>query len=560
VKRVLLLTAAVVAAVAMLIAFTLPPVRLTLPPSDDGTVSGVMHIHTNRSDGHGSPEDVAAAAARAGVKFVVLTDHGDATRPPDPPVYREGVLCLDGVEISTKGGHYVAIGLPAAPYPLGGEPRDVVEDVARLGGFGIVSHPDSPKQELQWAGWTAPFDGIEIVNPDTSWRILATQGGFRSKLRLFAALGHYPFRPPEAIAGLVGDSSPLLARWEKLTRHRRVVAVAGTDAHGQIGDRLWSVPIPPYESSFNMLSVRVKLADPLSGDAAADAAAILQGLRAGHVYSSVDGFAAPPSFEFSAANRAGRAAQGDELPAAGPVTLTVRSNAPKTFTTTVWRGDRILEANRPESSFTVTAPEGPAVYRIEIHASDRPGRPLWIASNPIYVRAPRSTPANPEPGRGRVAVTQPLFDGRDLSAWRVEEGPTSEGTIDGGTDGVHLRYQLGTDEPVDRVALLASFPQFAATYDRVTFSARADRPMRISVQLRTGRPGVPEERWQRSVYVDTTARAHTVYFDDLTPAGVTTNRTPPLADMPYLSFVVDATHSKPGAAGELWVSDVALQR
>ena len=42
------------------------------------------------------------------------------------------------------------IGLPVAPYPLGGEARDVLEDVRRLGGFGIVAHPDSPKEALRW--------------------------------------------------------------------------------------------------------------------------------------------------------------------------------------------------------------------------------------------------------------------------------------------------------------------------------------------------------------------------------------------------------------------------
>ena len=33
-------------------------------------------------------------------------------------------------------------------------------------GFGIVAHPDSPKRELSWREWAAPFDAIELVNPD----------------------------------------------------------------------------------------------------------------------------------------------------------------------------------------------------------------------------------------------------------------------------------------------------------------------------------------------------------------------------------------------------------
>src|SRR6516162_7307713 len=114
----------------------------------------MIHVHTNRSDGLSSPDEIAAAAARAGLKFVVFTDHGDATRKPDPPRYLSGVLCLDGVEISTTGGHYIALDMPASPYPLGGEPRDVVDDVKRMGGFGIVAHPDSPRTSC--AGATGP--------------------------------------------------------------------------------------------------------------------------------------------------------------------------------------------------------------------------------------------------------------------------------------------------------------------------------------------------------------------------------------------------------------------
>jgi len=163
-RRVLLVTAALVAAVAVFALLTLPPAAIPLTASwDDGTVRGTLHVHSNRSDGRSAPDDIAAIAARAGLKFVVLTDHGDATRTPDPPAYRSGVLVLDGVEISTTGGHYVAIGLPAAPYPFGGEPRDVVDDVRRLGGFGIIAHPDSPKDLLRWSDWQARPDGVESL-------------------------------------------------------------------------------------------------------------------------------------------------------------------------------------------------------------------------------------------------------------------------------------------------------------------------------------------------------------------------------------------------------------
>ena len=78
-------------------------------------------------------------------------------------MYRNGVLCIDAVEISTDGGHVVALGLPQTPFPLGGEVRDVIEDVRRLGGMSIVAHPDSTRPSCAWSDWDAPFDGHRMA-------------------------------------------------------------------------------------------------------------------------------------------------------------------------------------------------------------------------------------------------------------------------------------------------------------------------------------------------------------------------------------------------------------
>ena len=120
-------------------------------------------------DGAGSPDDVAGAAHRAGLDFVsspiTATDSA-----PDPPRYVDGVLVIDAVEISTAGGHYVALGIGQAPYRLAGDARDVIDDVHRLGGFGFAAHPDSPKPDLRWREWDVPLDGLEWLNADSEWR------------------------------------------------------------------------------------------------------------------------------------------------------------------------------------------------------------------------------------------------------------------------------------------------------------------------------------------------------------------------------------------------------
>ena len=206
---------------------------------------------------------MADAAARAGLDFVVLTDHGDGTRAPTPPRYVGGVLLIDAVEISTTGGHYVALGLGQAPYRLAGEPRDVIEDVTRLGGFGIAAHPDSPKGELAWREWQAPFEGLEWLNADSAWRD-------ERRGALARALVGYWLRGPEVIASLLDRPATTMARWDALTRRRAVVGVAGHDAHARVGargdwepgDGGYSLRLPSYEATFRAFSLSVALAAP----------------------------------------------------------------------------------------------------------------------------------------------------------------------------------------------------------------------------------------------------------------------------------------------------------
>jgi hypothetical protein len=575
-KRVVLVMAALVAAICVFAGLTLPPRRLSLAPFDDGTIAGILHVHTTRSDGRGTPDEVAAAAARAGVSFIVFTDHGDATRTPDAPAYRSGVLCLDGVEISTSGGHYVALDMPAAPYPLAGEARAVVDDVRRLGGFGIVAHPDSPKPELRWSDWEAPIDGVEWINPDTSWRVHAVTG-WRSRFRLLEGLLHYPIRPAETLAGLLTGFEDTMARWTELAGRRPIVGVAGVDGHAKLefrdsdpGDNRFSIPLPNYEASFRMLSVHVTPERPLSrlpGDAAADAALVMRAIRAGHLYTAIDGLATPPAFEFSATNERGTAQQGDELGVGGPVSLHVRSNAPPGFTTVIWRGSEML-TSEPRNEVSIEAGAEPAVYRAEVRTDD-PDRPrTWLLGNAVYVRAPRPVQAAPQ---APVTLETALFDGRTDSGWHLETDPLSLAAVDVGAtvSGFELRYRYalaGDSAAGTKWAALVwgtpigHAPVHVDDFDRLTFTARAERPMRISVQLRTLETGRELRRWQRSVFLDSFDREHTVYFKDLVPSAGTDPGEPALDQVSQILFVVDTTNTKPGTSGRIWIRSAAFQK
>ena len=564
VKRSYRIVLAIAAAMAAVV-YSLPPARVKLSdsPTTDGTVAGILHIHTNRSDGRSSPDEIAAIAARMGLKFLVFTDHGDATREPDPPAYRSGVLCLDGVEISTTAGHYVAIGMRAAPYPLGGEPRDVVEDVRRLGGFGIAAHPDSPKRELRWVDWSLPIDAMEILNPDTQWRTYAQGPGISPKFKLLAALGTYAFRPSETIAHLFESTPQAIRTWMSLTGQRKVVGVAGVDAHAKLalwdvepGDNSFTLPFPGYRTAFATLSAHVQPSRPLTGQAPADAAALLEGLRAGHLYMAIDARAAPASFEFSASNGQGTAVQGDELASGGALALRVRSNAPAGSKVSIFNGDQPVAERMMATDLTVRG--SPGAYRVEIRL---PGNdePLWLISNPIYVRESGGSVAGPSVSSGATATRvtpDDLLYPTSAPGWSIEHDESSKADLIASSSQMIFRFTLGASAGVRPRVALAAAPHPLPPNGRLTLSMRADRPMRVSVQLRAG----SGERWQRSVYVDTVDREHDVAFDDFTPVGVTATERPVLSNTPSIVLVIETTNAKAGSTGELTITRVALAR
>jgi hypothetical protein len=534
------------------------------PPSADPRqeLRGAIHVHTTRSDGTGTVQEVAAAAARAGLDFLVLTDHGDGTREPDPPQYRDGVLCIDAVEISTYEGHLLALGMPQAPYPIGGEARDVVEDVRRLGGFTIAAHPVSNKPELDWRDWSVPLDGLEWLNGDSEWRD-------ESAWSLARALFTYPARRVETLASLLDRPAPALRQWDALAQQRKVVAVAGADAHARIGLRGLGEPyensaslrMPGYERMFRLFS-NVIPALTLGGDPAADAAAVLAAIRGGRLHSQIDALGGGGAFTFTAATAKGRAGPGEVIPVAGPVAMRVEVHGPPEARIDLWKDGMVIATGGGALDH---AADAPGVYRVEVWRPDAPGEPPvpWIVSNPIWVgREPGG--ASPPPARRAPSAVMPRYTNGPAAGWTIEASPSSLAALDvvNGARGTELafRYAIGGAASASPFAalLLAPGPDLAGA-DRILFTARADRPMRLSVQVREP-AGEADHRWQRSVYLDTAQREIAVDFADLRPVGTTPRDLPPLASIDAVMFVIDTVNTPLGGSGRIWIDDVRYAR
>lgn len=517
------------------------------------TVAGAYHIHTTRSDGAGDKHDVAAAAKRAGLRFVILTDHGDGTRPPDPPEYIDGVLCLDGVEISSDDGHYVAIGMARAPYPLGGAGDAVQEDVARLGGFGVVAHPDSPKPALRWRDGFDRASGIEWLNADSEWRR-------DSRARLARAIAAYVFRPGAAL--ITTFHRPVtLERWDRLSAAHPLVALAAADAHGGMQARPEPEKgvggirgIPSYFASFSAFSNRVVLPVSPSGDAAADAQLVYDAIRHGRVFTSLDAVASPALLDFHLDGGGRRAQMGDRSGIGPGTTLVARAPLPSSAALVLLRnGQELARSSSGELQYSVDGTAG--AYRMEGRIRDdrAPLSLPWLVSNPIYVGVPEHG-VSAEPAITRV---EGAAEG-DIAPfpWRIEKDRTSSAILRTSAHAVEFEYTLGAGARNSQFVALATDlqPSPRQTFQSIRIGLAADRPMRLSVQLRRG----DGRRWGRSVYVDSTPALVGVPVSALRPIEQGSAATLDSRDASSLLLVVDLTNAVPGHRGELHVLSSAL--
>ena len=516
-----------------------PPAGWALAGSDP--VAGAFHLHTKRSDGYADPDQVAEAASRAGLQFVILTDHGDATRAPDAPRYHSGVLILDAVEISTSGGHYIAVGLPQAPYPLGGSAVSVVEDVRRLGGFGIIAHPTSPKEGLAWLDTTLDADGIEWLNGDSEWRD-------ESAARLVMAAGHYLFRSRETLASLLDRPTEALAAWDRATARRSVVGLAGHDAHAPAG----------YETLFGTFTLRVELEHSLTGDPTQDANSLVAALRSGRVYTAIDAFAAPPRLRFEGRIGGKTIPMGERVVFPNGLELRASAVAPAGSRLVLMaNGNSVSTVNDSELRYTV--PSRTAAYRVEVQIPSAPGTPAipWIVSNPIYV-GPAVPPdrINPLPPINVL----PLAGKNDRSLWAVEHDVNSTATVTENADRVTLTYDLATTRSNQFAAAVRSIPLgLLNEYDGIAFNIKVNRPARVFFQIRSGTvAGLP--RWQKSFYADATSRRIAIAFVDLKWVHASYPTTVDLARSDALLLVVDLTHASPGDAATVVIETPQLER
>jgi hypothetical protein len=357
-------------------------------PTESGYVDypGVIHVHTSLG-GHstGNFAELIAAARANQLAFVIMTEHPQAAFDTSAMTLsgdHGGVLFVNGNEVATANGDRLLLipGSASAASMNTQSTQEIIEKQKSSSGLAFAAYPT---ESQTWPG--SSINGVEIYNLFTNARHYNPLVGF------FDGIWSYGSYPNLMFANFFVRPTENLKRWDDAVSagNRRLVAIAGNDAHSNIGLSLndasgkqWlGVKLDPYERSFRTVRTHVLI----SKDKGLSRESLLEAISQGHCYISFDLFSDPKGFKFLVENS--DKIMGDEIARTGGLTL--KAGAPLACQFVLLKNGVVVDQ---KAGTTADFPiDSAGSYRLEVYLDSLPapakGQP-WILSNPIYVVEP----------------------------------------------------------------------------------------------------------------------------------------------------------------------------
>jgi hypothetical protein len=343
---------------------------------------GNLHIHSLYSDGAGSVEQIAEAARKANLDFIILNDHDQKTDGLhlDEEGFKQGVMVLLGLEIGGRYHHYLAYDLKKFIHSNTLSPQEIIDRVNDQSGFGFLAHPfekgmPMAKRSLAYT-WNdlsvKDYTGICIWNFSSRWkeRVRTPLHGL-ILLLLKSQL-------------LKGPDSRTIEFWDQKCLESKVTAIGGSDAHGS-NFSLGPFRFTPltYDYLLRTINVHILLDREMPKGFGAAKQEVYGALRQGRYFIAHEkiGNARGFRFDFISDSKYHLKMGQESLFQPG----TVKIQAPRKCEIRLIKNGAFLKKWRGNKAFFRVKERG--VYRVEIyvHLLFFGWRP-WIFSNPIYLR------------------------------------------------------------------------------------------------------------------------------------------------------------------------------
>lgn len=462
---------------------------------------GALHVHSLASDGAGDIDEIVAAAAKADIDFLVLSDHNPFASGRPETAWHGTVLLIVAEEISTEQGHLLALQVGPHRYRFGPAARQVIADIDDEGGWALVAHGDHAWQA--WRGGWGGTEGLEVINLAAAWSRQTALSGAVVAGTSFIDSDH-------AALKLLRHPWPMLRLWDSLIAlspepvavPRRRVAIGAADAHGPVVG-----PIPGYAETLAAVSTLVWVGEsPQQARAAGTAAPVIEeklmeALRGGRAAVETTALGDARNFRFIAESSGGIARMGEFAPwERGPWRMRVDfDSSVETEIILLRDGEQIAQAT---ASALEGEAEAPGTYRVEVYRTDvadgEAGGPPWLVSNPIYLWPGEArtgalvhrVPPLPAPPMSRNLLAEADFEANDRGVWR--------NTVEPGDEMATWRFTLGLAGGVDAFAAMAWRPQEPMDWsgaDGMVVDLRAAAPLRVNLEVRAYAADGTSESW-----------------------------------------------------------------
>jgi hypothetical protein len=351
-------------------------------------VVGNLHLHTIASDGTGTHDEVAAAAAQAGLDFIIYTDHNIWVDGVEgwyraPGAGRE-ILRLMGQEVNdenleTEGNHLLCHLVCQDLKPVARNPQQLIDTVIEAGGVCFLAHPfervgyGGPREIYPWLNWeVSGFTGIELWNAmsEVKWRLRnLTQGIVGAYWPNWVLSGPFP---------------EMLAKWDELLANgQKVVAIGNADAHARVYSKgPLRRRIYPYEYLFQAVNTHLLLSEPLARDVGQARRQIRDALKMGHCFVCYDLLGPSRGFTFTATNGSNQAIMGDTLTLQDDI-ATLSVSSPQAVQLRLLKDGQVVAQAQGKALKWQT--NEPGIFRVEAYRRFWGQQRGWVFTNPIYI-------------------------------------------------------------------------------------------------------------------------------------------------------------------------------